>query len=106
MIRKLIQEHLVFTKDVYDYYFNDALKNGVLAVENDKGKAKLDMGIYYLNDIPKPNIKNDEVYTILWGLIQKYKAFSYTPHRFRDTPKYYEYEPESKTWEIYNRPSP
>ncbi|WP_281989729.1 hypothetical protein [Aquimarina aggregata] len=48
MIRKLLQEHLVFTKDVYDYYFNDALKSGVLAVENEKGKAKMDMGIFII----------------------------------------------------------
>ncbi len=105
MIRKLLQEHLVFTKDVYAYYFNDALKNGVLAVENEKGKAKMDMGIYYLNDIPKPNMKNDEVYSILWRLIQKYKAFNYSPHRFRSNPKYYEYDSESNTWEVYNRPA-
>ncbi|WP_299243052.1 hypothetical protein [uncultured Aquimarina sp.] len=105
MTRKLLQENLVFTKDVFDYYFNDALKNGVLAIENDKGKAKTDMGIYYLNDVPKPNEKNDEVHSILWRLIQKHQAFNYTPHRFRTNPKYYEYQPESKTWEIYNRPA-
>lgn len=105
MIRKLLQEHLVFTKDVYNYYFNDALKNGVLAVENEKGKARMDMGIYYLNDVPNCDIKNDEAYSILWRLIQKYKTFSYTPHRFRTKPKYFQYVPESKTWEVYNQPA-
>lgn len=105
MRRILIEEHLVFTKELYDDYFNNALESGVLAVENNKGNARMDMGIYYLNDVPKSNVSNDEVHTILWKLIQKYKTFSYTPHRFRTKRKYYEYEPESKTWEVYNMPS-
>ncbi|QKX04146.1 hypothetical protein HN014_04230 [Aquimarina sp. TRL1] len=81
---------MVLSKNVYNYYFNDALKNGALVVENDKGKTKLDMGIYYLIKVAKPYMKNDEVYSIIWRLTQKYNAFNYSSHRFRINPKHYE----------------
>ncbi|QKX05360.1 hypothetical protein HN014_10680 [Aquimarina sp. TRL1] len=104
MKRKLLQEKLVFNQYVFDYYFADALKNGVLGIENQHGKAKMDLGVYYLNDVPKPNMAKDQARKILWGLIMKYKTFYYSEQRFKYNPKYYEYEPDSKTWDVYNSP--
>lgn len=104
MRRILLQEHLIFNKNVFDKYFSNALQKGELGIRNEKGEAKLAAGIYYLNDVPKMNLKTDEVYNILWGLIQKYKIFSYSPHRYQEKLKYYEYEFDTKTWEVYNIP--
>lgn len=105
MRRILLQQHLVITKKVFEKYFGYAMDKGELRIENEKGKAKLAAGIYFLNDVPETKVKTDEIYNILWGLIQKYKAFGYSPNRFQEKPVYYEYEPETKTWEVYNRPS-
>ena len=101
--RILIEENFVLTKEVFEDFYSNAKKKGVFAVITEKGSAELYMGIYRLNEIPDFRKSEYDIKRILWGLIHKYGRFNYTPRRFEESKKYFEYEPETKTWSIYNK---
>jgi len=102
MRKILVAENIILDKELFDSLYSDAKRKGVLVIANEKGRAEMSTGIYMLNGIPDVSKDDYFIKKVLFGLIQKYGYFHFTPKRFQEKILLYKYESESKTWSSYH----
>ncbi|WP_299187591.1 hypothetical protein [uncultured Aquimarina sp.] len=103
MKKILVTENIILDKELFDTFYAEAKKKGVLVISNEKGRAEMSTGIFMLNGVPDMSKDDYYIKKILFGLIQKYGRFHFTTKRFQEKMLLYEYEPETKTWNRYNQ---
>ncbi|WP_299221254.1 hypothetical protein [uncultured Aquimarina sp.] len=103
MKKVLIAENIILDKELFDSFYSDAKRKGVLVISNEKGRAEMSTGIFMLNGIPDMSKDDYHIKKTLFGLIRKYGCFHFTPKRFQEKMLLYEYESETKTWSSYNQ---
>ncbi|WP_108802170.1 hypothetical protein [Aquimarina sp. Aq107] len=103
MKKVLVKEHIILDKELFDSFYADAKKKGLLVISNKKGRAEMSTGIFMLNGIPDVSKNDHYIKRVLFGLIQKYGCFHFTSKRFQEKMLLYEYKDETKTWSSYNR---
>ncbi|SEL16838.1 hypothetical protein SAMN04487910_1918 [Aquimarina amphilecti] len=103
MKKILVKENIILDKELFDSFYADAKKKGLLVISNEKGRAEMSTGIFMLNGIPDMSKDDYYIKRVLFGLIQKYGRFHFTSKRFQEKMLLYEYEVETKTWSSYNQ---
>lgn len=103
-MRQLIEENIVLTKPKLMSFINQAFSSSEIEIKTENGSAKIDRGIYWINDICKSYLQDEYVKNIIYSLILKYGIFKYDPKGYSGRIVYYEYDFDNKIWNIYNKP--
>ncbi len=98
--RVLLERHFIFTKQVFQEFYDHANTRGVLAIPTENGNAELSFGFYSINGIIDQS-ESMQQQNILWGLIHQYGCFQYSSQKYKEPLRYFEFDADSNTWDIY-----